>query len=232
MEKNFSREPGPGLSRKNSYSARKNSVEKNYYEWKPKAGNDIWAETLRGRNNSIKNTEKKDRKEEESKNLENQLELTKEKLKNSIKILLPNLSLNNLNLEQSNNNINNNNVSNNNSLILNRSQSTKNFGRNYANNNNNLINNSSSKILNFNNVENNNNINNNIPQSASNRKNNNNNNQNEFYLNSGNKNKFNLQFGLSGISKSNSDRDFEYSNSPNRSNREKNMGKKRIIKQM
>ena len=105
------------------------SREKNYFEWKPKTGEDKWAETLRGRNNSVKNSERKESNiksgldEENARYLENQIDLTKEKIKNSIKFLIPNLSSDN--------------------SFLNRSQSTKNFvGKNEGSYGNN-----SSKVL-------------------------------------------------------------------------------------
>ena len=199
------------LSTKNSYSHKKNSVEKNYYEWKPKQGNDIWAETLRGRNNSVKNIDRKEKNlkssiivdDNEKHHLENQIEKTKEKIKNSIKFT------NNIPISPSVEN----------SFILNKSQSTKNnIGKNDA-----FKNNNSSKILSleneFNNNNNNPNINSNIKLNYYNDKNNNQN----------TKNKTNFQFGLvGGISKSISEKDMNISQSPNRS-REKIMSAKKDI---
>lgn len=220
MEKHFRRE---SQIKKASYSHKKNSVEKNYYEWKPKAGNDIWAETLRGRNSTARNSEVKEKyiKYENPNDEENQIEATKEKIKNSIKLM------------STSNNIEN-------STILNRSQSTKNFSRNEGLNNKNT--NSSSKILNFNNdLSNTKNTNSARKLLSNDNRNinfnldNNNFNNNKDIVNSNSKNKLNLQYGLnvqsSGMSKNMFDKEYEFSLSPNRSKREIIMTKNRINKQ-
>jgi hypothetical protein len=241
FERNFNKKDNQ-LKRRNSYSYRNNSAEKNYYEWKPKPGYNIWAGTLRGgndKNNDIniaKNSQKKERnfkgnfeeKNNDSKNIENQILMTKEKLKKSIKFYGSFLHSEN-------------------SLYLNRSQSTKSIrGKNEGFNNIN-----SNKFSNFNNDINNNerSLNNSSKKTANNTNayannfandyNNNykniyNDNFNNNYDNNFNNNCDNNFIGsvsVKGFGKNKSDKDFNYMQSPNRNNREINMYLNRMIKE-
>lgn len=116
------------IKRKSSLK-RKNSAEKNYYEWKIKTSNQAWAETLRGRDSS-KNLNQNNLNTNNVQNLnmhpeldfDHMLEMSRSKIRNSIK------SSDNVTM-----NINTNNISTN-SYNVPYSNSTKNLNLQLSNN--------------------------------------------------------------------------------------------------